>query len=89
MEVRVANLTLRGCDEELTRALKEASARRGLSVNRFVLETLRESLLGRGKKPRRYDDLKALVGTWSVAEAEAFDMVTEDFERIDPELWPS
>ena len=83
----MSTMTLRGCDEELTRALNEASARKGVSVNRFVLDTLRDCLLGRDKKKRRYDDLDHLAGTWSVAEADAFDKATEDFEKIDPEDW--
>ena len=83
----MATLTLRGCDDELTRALKDASARKGVSVNRLVLDTLRNCLLGRDKKPIRYDDLDHLAGTWSAAEADDFDKSTEDFEKIDPEDW--
>jgi hypothetical protein len=36
-------LTLRSCDDELARVLKETSERRGLSVNRLILETLRDA----------------------------------------------
>ncbi len=83
----MATLTLRGCDDELSRILKETSARRGVSVNRMVLEILRDSLIGHDKKPPRYDDLDHLAGTWSVADAAAFDKATEDFERIDSGDW--
>lgn len=85
----MATLTVRGCDEALDQALKTASARRGISVNRLILETLRESFLGRGKKPRRYDDLDALAGSWSAAEASAFAEAVAPFEEIDRELWRS
>ena len=83
----MSTFTLRSCDEELDRALKEASRQRGISVNRLILDTLKEAVLGDGKKPRRYHDLDNLAGTWSAAEAAEFDAKMEDFERIDPELW--
>ena len=83
----MATLTLRGCDADLEKALKENGARRGISVNRLILDTLRETFLGGGKKPRRYDDLDALAGTWSVAEAHEFDAAIADFAVIDDELW--
>lgn len=83
----MSTLTLRGCDEELDRALKEASRRQGVSVNRLVLQTLREKLLGAGKKPRRYDDLDALAGTWTNAEAAQFNEAVRNFGKIDDELW--
>jgi hypothetical protein len=87
MEADMSNLTLCGCDEELTRALTDTSKRGGLSVNRLILETLRETLIGKGKKPRRYNDLDALAGTWTVAEAAEFDQSVIGFEETDEELW--
>ncbi len=83
----MSTLTLRGCDEDLDRKLKEASRRRGVSVNRLILETLREAFLGCGKKSIRYDDLDALSGNWTAAEAARFEAATRHFEKIDPELW--
>lgn len=75
----MSKLTLRGCDEELDRALKETSRRRGISVDRLILETLKDRLLGPGKKPLRYDDLDALAGTWTAAEAAEFDAAVQGF----------
>lgn len=83
----MATLTLRGCDEELDTALKEASRRRGVSVNRLILDTLKDAFLGKGKKPWRYDDLDALAGSWSAAEAAEFDAAVKDFGATDAELW--
>ena len=83
----MSTLTLRGCDEELDTALKETSRRRGVSVNRLILDTLKDAFLGKGKKPRRYDDLDDLAGTWSAAEAAEFDAAVRDFGKIDAELW--
>lgn len=82
----MSTLTLRNCDSDLDRLLKETSERRGISVNSLILDTLRLALMG-DKKPRRYDDLDDLAGTWTLAEAESFDRATEAFNEIDPELW--
>jgi hypothetical protein len=87
MEAAVTGITLRGFDDDLVRALKETSARRGLSVNRLILQTLRDALIGQGKKSLRYDDLDHLAGSWSAAEAGAFDQSLKTFEDIDAEPW--
>ncbi len=83
----MSTLTLRGCGSELDRMLKDESKRRGVSVNRLILDTLQEALLGAGKKPRRYRDLDDLAGTWTAAEAEQFDAAVAGFGEIDGELW--
>lgn len=81
------NMTLRGYDEELAKALKSSSKRLGLSVNRLILDTLSEAFMGKGKKSRRHDDLDRLAGTWSNEEAMAFDAAVSDFEKLDEALW--
>ncbi|MCX7026003.1 MAG: hypothetical protein NT061_00635 [Spirochaetes bacterium] len=83
----MANISLRGCDEELSRAMKQVSVRKGMSVNRLILETLRESLLSSNAKKRRHDDLDYLAGTWNEEEARTFDLTVADFEKIDEDLW--
>lgn len=80
-------ITLRGCDEELARALAEAGEREGKSVNRVILETLRAGLLRQPPRRRRHTDLDQLAGTWTEAERESFDRAISDFELIDPEEW--
>lgn len=81
------SLTLRGCDAELLRILKETSKQEGMSVNRLILQTLRTRFLGDSKKPRRHTDLDNLAGTWSLAEAAAFEKYIAEFDTIDAELW--
>jgi hypothetical protein len=79
-------LTVRGCDQELLEALRSTSRRRGISVNRLIVETLKEVFVG-DAGPRRYDDLADLAGTWSVAESAEFEAAVEPLRRIDSELW--
>jgi hypothetical protein len=83
----MANISLRGCDDELARAMKQASARKGQSINRLILETLRENLLNPNGKRRRHDDLDHLAGTWTEEEARTFDLAVADFEKADEDLW--
>jgi hypothetical protein len=83
------NLSIRGLDPSALVALKSVANQEGASVNTMVLRLINRGL---GKGPdksvrRRYDDLDALVGIWSVAEAAEFESVTDGFNNTDPEQW--
>ncbi|NBC30845.1 MAG: hypothetical protein GVY29_12745 [Spirochaetes bacterium] len=84
----MANLTLRGLDDELRKRLERAAQERKQSLNATVIALLRESV-GLTAPPihKSYDDLDHLAGTWSAAEAAEFDRAVEDFGQVDPELW--
>ena len=80
------HLTVRGVPEDLARALTEEKQRRGQSLNRTVLDLLRQALalvpVG------RYDNgLGELAGSWSEDELADFEEATRIFETIDEELW--
>ena len=83
----VATFTIRTSDDALGQALKRESRRRGLSVNRLVIDTLKESLLVDQTRRRRHDDLDDLCGSWSQEEADEFDASIKGFGEIDRELW--
>lgn len=78
-------LTIRGVSEDLARALKQETTRRGVSLNQAVLDILRQSLgLGQSK----YDNgLSKFAGKWSQEEFVSFEKNTEVFEQIDQDLW--
>jgi hypothetical protein len=40
-----------------------------------------------GRQWRRHNDLDALAGTWSAADAAEFERATAGFDEIDPSLW--
>lgn len=82
----MSTLTIRGCDETLSKTLLQESKKRGLSMNKFVLNILEETLLT-GKKKRYNDDLEHLAGTWTDEEAEEFALHVKDFEKIDLDEW--
>ena len=85
-EATMSTMTVRGCDENLVRILKHESEIRGCSVNKLVLESLKERFLPKGT-PRCYDDLNYLAGTWSVADEAEFYSATISQREVNAEDW--
>ena len=77
------NVLLRGLDASTLARLRARARRRGISVNRLILETLQREQAG----GETFHDLDGLAGTWSKEEADAFDAAVAPFSEIDPELW--
>jgi len=80
----MANLSLRGLDSSTLSRLKSNARRRGVSVNRLIVETLQQQYSAGTKS---FDDLDALAGTWTKAEADAFAAAVAPFAEIDAALW--
>lgn len=84
----MAQLTVREVDERLGEALKREAVARGLSVNRLVLQLLRESVgLASSTQPAAYTDLDHLAGTWSAEEAAEFERLFARQRSVDESLW--
>ena len=85
----MANLSVRGVAEKSLQRIKQTAKRRGLSVNRLITDMLNaEAGLAPAAKPFTiHHDLDKLSGTWSAAEARAFDKATASFGQIDEGLW--
>ncbi len=85
----MANIHLRGLDESTALRLKDEARRRGLSVNAFVLQLIRQGIGKRPTGPRRpiHHDLDELAGTWCPEEAATFLEALFDFEQVDDEVW--
>lgn len=82
-------LSIRNLDEEALKRLKTAAREEGASVNSLVVRLI-ETATGLRPAPRaalEYRDLDALAGTWSEADATAFQTATAPFEQIDDSLW--
>ena len=83
-------ITVRGIDSDLDRALMREASRRGMSMNRFVLSVLRRALgLDNGEPagPVEYHDLDHLAGTWTQEEWQEFDQELTRQRSIDEDLW--
>jgi hypothetical protein len=80
-------LTVRNVPPDLARALGEEKRRRGVSLNRLVIDLLRQALgLGWGTPPQ--NGLEKLAGDWSQKDLEDFETATAVFEKVDEEQWP-
>jgi plasmid stability protein len=80
----MANLSLRNLDPETLARIRTTARRRGVSVNRLIVDTLRREYAIGGEA---LDDLDRLAGAWTEAEAEAFTAATAPFAEIDGALW--
>ena len=80
----MANISLRGLDSPTLSRLKSNARRRGVSVNRLIVETLQQQYAG---SETAFSDLDALAGAWTNAEADAFAVAIAPFTEIDAALW--
>ena len=78
-------LTVRNLPSEVARALSEEKRRRGLSLNRTVIELLGQSL--GVAESRRSNGLEKLAGSWSEADLAEFEAAVADTRTIDEEMW--
>ena len=80
----MANVSLRGLDSPTLSRIKSNARRRGISVNRLIVETLQQQY---SAGTRAFDDLDALAGAWTKTEADAFAAAIAPFAEIDATLW--
>ena len=80
----MSNISLRGLDHATLLRIKSTARRRGISVNRLIVESLRKQYAA---ADRPFDDLDALVGAWSGAEAAQFAAAIAPFSEIEPGRW--
>jgi paraquat-inducible protein B len=85
----MANLSIRGLDEQALVELKKRAVKDETSVNSLVVRLIEQGLGRRRAKPvlRRHDDLDALAGRWRKNEAADFERATAPFGEIDAALW--
>ena len=87
-------LTIRGVDASLDTHLRAEAQRRRLSLNRTVLQLLREAigldtvppLNGDAEARASFTDLDHLAGTWPPAEADALDRALKSMRHLDSRL---
>ena len=83
-------LTLRGFDAELERAIETVADEYGISLNQAVLRLLRRGAgLDADHKNSHLigDRIDRYVGTWSDEEAAELRGAIEVFDAIDEDLW--
>jgi len=80
----MTDLSLRGLDASTLARIKSSARRRKISVNRLIVETLRERY---AETEQVFDDLDALAGSWSKSEAQEFNEAVQSFSDIESRLW--
>ena len=76
-------ISLRNLPPEVETAILETSRREGISRNKATLRLLQASL----RKPARNSDFDDFIGTWSDAEADAFNVALAEMRKVDPADW--
>ena len=77
----MANLSIRGLDDDALAKLKARAIKEDASVNTLVLRLIEQGLA------HRHDDLDALAGSWRKSEGLAFERATAPFAEVDAKLW--
>jgi hypothetical protein len=85
----VKTITVRGLDDGLAKSLKQAAEREGKSLNRFILDALRERLGVKKEKKFTvvYHDMDHLFGLWSEEHFREIQGKIDSERKIDEELW--
>ncbi|HET6613131.1 MAG TPA: hypothetical protein VFG83_14130 [Kofleriaceae bacterium] len=82
-------LTIRGLEADLERAVRELSRAEGISLNQAALRLLRRGAGVSSSAARNVigNALDDFIGTWSDRDQAELDAAVADFERIDDALW--
>jgi hypothetical protein len=78
-------ISLRNLPKEVEEAILATSRREGISLNKATLRLLEAQL----RKPARNSDFEEFSGTWSAAEADAFEAALAAMRQVDPADWES
>lgn len=76
-------ISLRNLSPEIEKAIVEISRREGISLNKATLRLLEASL----RKPAKNSDFEEFFGSWSSADADAFDAALREMRQVDPADW--
>jgi hypothetical protein len=81
-------VTLRNLPPKVAQTIRQRARDKRVSVNKAVIGLLEEQAGISGKRPPPlYHDLDALTGSWTKAEAAAFDKALAKQRTIDLALW--
>jgi hypothetical protein len=81
------SITIRDLDLVTLQRLESEARRRGVDVPTLARDVLRQAVPQVSPTSQVHHDLDSLAGTWSQADADAFEAAVADFRRVDQELW--
>ena len=81
-------VTLRNLPTHLDKTIRQRAREKRMSVNKTVICLLEKHLNRDKNKPAAlHHDLDDLCGSWTKAEASAFDKALAKQREIDPDVW--
>lgn len=81
-------LTIHALDDQLAATIQSRAKELSISMNELMKRILAEGLgLKVPAAPPHQDDFAGFCGTWTEAEAHAFEARTADTRRVDAEDW--
>ena len=81
-------ITVRNLPPAVAKAVREKARKEKLSLNKAIVKLLEEATgSGTGKRRAIHHGLDRFFGTWTEAEADAFDQALREQRPIDPEMW--
>ena len=81
------NLHLRNIDEHLMAHLKQKAIEKSVSMNKFILMILKKNTETAQSRVTIRHDFDEFSGSWTTAEAKAFEKNTAYFSEIDEAMW--
>ena len=80
-------ITVRGIDGEISSKLKQLAKKENKSVNRFILDMIKQNIGMQKKYRKEHHDLDHLFGKWTNEEFSKIQEIIESQRKIDIELW--
>ncbi|MGH7232786.1 MAG: hypothetical protein ACREJU_15730 [Nitrospiraceae bacterium] len=81
-------VTLRNLPPHLDKTIRQRAREKRMSINKAVIALLEEHVNLDNKNPSTlHHDLDDLCGSWTKAEATAFEKILTKQRAIDPGLW--
>ena len=79
-------INIRNIDDSIYKRIKYESEKKGLSINKFLLQII-DKFFKKNKEKVEYHDLDDFFGTWSEEEYKLIDEGSAQARKIDEEIW--
>jgi hypothetical protein len=84
----MAQITLRGIDDEVEKKIRRMAREKGISLNKVVLDMIRQHAgLKKKRLKRPGESLRKMAGGWSKKQAADFMDSIRSCEQIDEAMW--
>lgn len=80
-------ITLRGIDDQVSSKLKQLAKAENKSVNKFLLDMIKQNIGMQKKYRKEHHDLDPLFGKWTDDEFRKIQEFIESQRKIDIDLW--